>query len=129
MNLLKEEVVIDELLLDIWGHAVKRVELTFEVTGELVAGSDNLGHDLVTLFVRDAGSKREGFEVTSDTDTGGLDEGGLFLREGWADELISVHVRDVVVSGAVTVILLDNLVEEVLEGDIRVFRAGIAADA
>ena len=129
MNLLKEEVVIDELLLDIWGHAVKRVELTFEVTGELVAGSDNLGHDLVTLFVRDAGSKREGFEVTSDTDTGGLDEGGLFLREGWADELVSVHVRDVRGGGAVTVILLDNLVKEVLEGGVGVLGASVAADS
>ena len=129
MNLLEEEVIIDELLLDIWGHAVERVELTLEVTSELVAGGNNLGHDLVTLLVGDAGSEREGLQVTSDTDTGGLDEGGLGLRERWADELISVHVRDVRVGGAVVVILLDNLVEEVLEGGVGVLGASVAADS
>ena len=129
MNLLEEEVIIDELLLDISGHAVERIELTLEVTSELVAGGNNLGHDLVTLLVGDAGSEREGLQVTSDTDTGGLDEGGLGLREGWADELVSVHVRDVRVGGAVTVILLDNLVKEVLEGSVGVLGASVAADS
>ena len=129
MNLLEEEVIIDELLLDIWGHAVESVELTLEVTSELVAGGNNLGHDLVTLLVGDAGSEREGLQVTSDTDTGGLDEGGLVLSEGWANELRGVHVRDVRVGGAVTVILLDNLVEEVLEGGVGVLGASVAADS
>ena len=122
-------MIIDELLLNIWGHAVESVELTLKVTSELLAGSNNLGHDLVTLLVGDAGSEREGLQVTSDTDTGGLDEGSLGLREGWADELVSVHVRDVRVGGAVTVILLDDLVEEILEGSVGVLGAGVAADA
>ena len=122
-------MIIDELLLNIWGHAVESVELTLKVTSELRAGSNNLGHDLVTLLVGDAGSEREGLQVTSDTDTGGLDEGGFGLRERWADELVSVHVRDVRVGGAVVVILLDNLVEEVLEGGVGVLGASIAADS
>ena len=82
-------MIIDELLLNFWGHAVERVELTLEVTSELVAGSNNLGHDLVTLLVGDAGSEREGLQVTSDTDTGGLDEGGVDegeVAEGEVDE-------------------------------------------
>ena len=122
-------MIIDELLLNIWGHAVESVELTLKVTSELRAGSNNLGHDLVTLLVGDAGSEREGLQVTSDTDTGGLDEGGLGLREGWADELVSVHVRDVRGGRGVTVILLDNLVKEVLEGGVGVLGASIAADS
>ena len=87
LDLLKEEVVIDELLLDLGGHAVEGVELAGEVTLELVASGDNLGHDLITLLVRDTGSERECCEVASDTDTGRLDEGGLVLSEGWAVEL------------------------------------------
>ena len=129
MDLLKEEVVSDELLLDFLVHAVEGVELAFEVTGELVASGNNLGHDLVTLLVRDTRSERESLQVTADTDTGGLDEGGLFRREGWADELIGVHVGDVGVGGAVAVILLDDLVEEVLEGGVGVLGTGVAANA
>ena len=122
-------MVLDELLLDFLVHAVEGVELAFEVTGELVASGNNLGHDLVTLLVGDAGSEREGLQVTSDTDTGRLDEGGLVLSEGWANELRGVHVRDVRVGGAVTVILLDDLVKEVLEGNVGVLGAGVAANS
>lgn len=127
--LLEEEVVSDELLLSLWGHAVKRVELASEVTVELVAGLDDLTHDLVALLVGDTRAERVVSKVAADTDTGGLDESGTLLIERWAVKLISVHVRDVLVGWLVTVVVLDDPVEEGVEGLVRVSRAGVAADA
>ena len=44
--LLEEEMIIDELLLDIFAHAIERVEMTLEVSLEGVQCSNNLIHDL-----------------------------------------------------------------------------------
>ena len=122
-------MVSDELLTGGLIHAVERVELTGELTLEGVASLSDLLHDLITLFVGDTGAKRVVSKVTADTDTGGVDKGSLFLRERRAVELGGVHVGDVLVAGLVTVVVLDDSVEELVEGSVRVHGASVAADA
>lgn len=53
----------------------------------------------------------------------------MLLRERRTVQLLVVHVGYVLVGGAVAVILLDDAVEEVFEGDVRVFRASIHANS
>lgn len=127
-NLLEEEVIVDELLSLGVREGLEGVELAGEVTLELVASLNNLAHDVVTLLVGDAGAERELSEVTANSDTGGLDEGSLFLSEGRAVELVSLHVGDVAGSGGVAVVVLHDLVEEVAEGGVGVGGAGVAAN-
>ena len=127
--LLEEEMVSNELVLVGLRHGVESVELSGEVSLELVAGSDDGVHDLVALLVSDSWSEREIGEVTADSDTGGFDESGLLLGERWALKLRSVHVGDVLVVGSVLVVVKDDLVKEVLEGGVRVSRASVAADS
>ena len=129
LDLLEEEVIVDELLLHVWLHAIERVELTGELSVELAASLDNLGHDFVSLLVGDARSEGKVSQVTADTNTGGLDHSGLLGGERRAVELGGVHVGDMGVSGAVTVVVLHDLVEEVLEGSVGVLRTGVAANA
>jgi hypothetical protein len=121
-------VISDELLLGGGVHAVERVEGASEVTFEGVASLDDLGHDLVTLLVGDAGSEGDTVEVTADADTGGADQSGTFLRERRAVKLGGVHVGNVLVCGLVTMVVLDDLVEEASEGLVGVSGAGVAAD-
>lgn len=129
ISFLEEEMIIDELLLDSGVHAVKSVELTLEVTLEGVTSLNDLSHDLVTLFVGDARSERDFGEVSADANTGGLDEGSLVLGERRALELGSVHVGDVLVADLVTVVVLNDLVEEVVEGGVGVGGTSIDTDA
>jgi len=130
VTLLEEEVIGDELVLDGSIHTFKRVEGTSKVALEGSAGSSDLLHDLVTLLVGDAGTERETFKVTANTDASGVDEGGLFFREWRAVKLAGIHVGDVFVfAGIVTVIFLDDLVEHLCEGGIRVVRASVDTDA
>ena len=122
-------MIVDELLLLLSGHGVEGVEGTSELTSELAAGLNNLGHDIVTLGVSDSGSEGELSQVTANSDAGRLDEGGLFLSEGGDVEEGGVHARDVLVLGSVLVVVLHDLVEEVGEGGVRVSGAGVAANS
>ena len=122
-------MVFDELLLFLGGHGVEGVEFSGELAFETVAGLKDASHDGVTLLVGDAGTKREFGEVATNSDTGRFDEGGLLCIEGRALEGGSVHVRNVQVRGGVGVVLLDDSIEEVAEGDVGVGGTGVAADA
>ena len=119
----------DELLLSSLLHAVEGVELALEVTSEGAAGLNDLLHDLITLLVGDTGAERVAIKVTADTNTGRSDESGTLLRERWAVKLLSVHVGDVLVGGLVTVVVLNDLVKELVEGRVGVHAASVAADA
>jgi len=121
-------VISDQLVLSVSIHAVERVEVTSEVTLEGVAGGGDLRHDLVTLLVGDTGAKRVVCEVTADADTGGVDKGSLLFGEGRAVELVSVHVRHVLVCRLVAVILLDDGVEKLVEGGVGIHGTSVAAN-
>ena len=103
--------------------------MAFKVTSEGSTSLDNPVHDLVALLVCNARSKRVVSEVATDANTSGLDEGGTFFRERWAVQLLCIHIRHVLVSWLVAVIVLNHFVEESAEGLVRISRASIAAYA
>lgn len=128
VTLLEEEMVIDELLLVLSGHTGKGVEGTLEVTFEGVASLNDISHNLVTLVFGFTGAKREVSKVAADTDTGRVDHSSLILGERGGIKIGRVHVGNVGGIGSVAMVVLDNLVEEIGEGLVRVVGASIAAN-
>ena len=122
-------MIVNELLLGGSVHAVERVELSSEVTLELVASLNDLSHDGVTLLVGDSWSKRELGQVSSNSDTGGLDHSGALLIEGRALEGGSVHVGDVLSILLVGMVIFNDRVEELAESCVGVLRASVDTDA
>ena len=129
LNLLEEEVVLNELLLGLLVHAFKGVELALEVALEGLASLDDLLHDLVSLSLGDSRSEWVVGEVTSNTDSSGLDHLGLILWKSGGVEGGGVHVRDVVGCWGVTVVVLDDLIEELVELQVRALRSSVNTDS
>ena len=127
--LLEQEVIIDELLLSCLVHSLERVEGTLEVTIEGLARLNDLVHDLETLLLGDAGAERIAVEVSSDTNTRRVDHLGVLRAEVNILEALGVHVRRVSISLLVTVIVLDDLIEQVAEGGVGIVRASVETDA
>jgi len=129
LNLLEKEMVVDELLALGFGKSVKSVELASEVTLEGLASLNDLGHDLLSLFVGDTGAEGVVSNVTSNSDTGGDNHSGILLGEGGGVKSGSVHVGDVAGTRGVTVVLLDDLVEKLVESSVGSVGASVDTDA
>jgi len=56
VSLLEKEVILDELVLDVFLHASERVEGALEISLKCIARFDNSVHDLVSLLIRDSRS-------------------------------------------------------------------------
>merc|ERR1711929_4653 len=105
----EEEVVVNKLLADSLVHASEGVVGTSEVTGQLGQGG---GHQLLnvdSLLLGDSGGETESIDVTSNTDTGGVDGN---LRVDVAVDLGGVHVRGVLSVGRDAMVLLNQGVED-----------------
>lgn len=122
-------MIIDELLLGLLIHAFKGVELALEVTLERLASLNDLLHDLISLFLGDTWSKWVVGEVSANADSSGLDHLGLVFWEHWGVEGGGVHVRLVDGCGVVTVVVLDDLVEELVELDVRALGSSVNTDS
>jgi hypothetical protein len=122
-------VVIDECFLVFFAHAIEWVESTSEVTLESLASFDDLSHDLVSLGLGNSWTEWEAIEVSSNSDSSGDNHSGVFWGEVSVGNTLGGHVRGVGVFGLVTVIVLDNLVEKLVELGVRVMGAGIKADS
>lgn len=127
--LLEEEVVLDELGLSLLIHTLEGIELALEVALEGLECLGDLGHDLESLSLGKSGAKREVSEVSADSDSGGDDHSGLILGKGRGNELLSIHVRNVLGVLSVLVIVLNDLVEEGSEGLVGVVRTSVATNA
>lgn len=126
---LEEEVVGNQLLLVSVGHGGKGVVLTLEFTSEFLEDANDLGFDFTSLLGVDGGSEGNVSEVTSDTDSGGVDHLVFVSWEVWAVKLSVVHVGDMLVGWAVAVVLLDDLVEKGSEGVETLVAASVDADS
>jgi len=126
---LEEEVIFSKLLLLLGGEVAERVVLALKISGELGEGSNNLSLDFLSLLSGDSRAKRVLSEVSSNTDTGRVDQLVLIRRESWAVQLSVVHVTNVLISLAVAVIFINYFIEEWSEGVVRVVGASIDADA
>lgn len=122
-------MVLDELGLGVLVHALEGIELALEVALEGLKSLGDLVHDLESLGLGKSGSKREVSEVSADSDSSGDDHSSLILGKGRGNELLSIHVRNVLGVLSVLVIVLNDLVEERSEGLVGVVRAGVATNA
>lgn len=113
-------MIINHLLSDILGHALDWVEGSLKVTLETIASLDDGLHNLVTLFLGNTWSEWEGSKVTADTNTGGENHLSLLWGEWWAVKSLGGHVSNVGVSWLVTVVVLNDLVEELVEAGVGV---------
>jgi len=85
--------------------------------------------NLNSLFSSDSGTKREVLQVSSNSDSGGVDHGVLINRELRAVELFVVHIRMMNVSFAVTMVVLNDLVEKGSEGIVSIVTSCINSDS
>lgn len=125
---LEEEVILSKLLLLIGGEVTERVVLALKISGELGESSDDLSLNLDSLLLGDLGAKRVLSEVTANSNTGGVDQLVLIGRESGAVQLGEVHVGNMLISLAVTMIILNNSIKERSEGVVRVVRTSINTD-
>jgi hypothetical protein len=124
-NLLEEEVIGNELLLVCLGHALQWVELSLEVTLEGVASLNDLVHDLESLSLGDTWTEWVVSEVSSDSDSSGVDHGLLLGGEVSVLESLSRHVRHVLVLWTVLVVVGNNLIEKLVELGVSVVRSSV----
>ena len=127
--LLEEEVVSDELVLHVLGHALERVEFALQLALERVHGLHDFVHDIEALLLGDARAEREAVEVAGHADTGGQDHGGVLFGEVGVFEAFRGHVGLVRVVLLMSVVVLDHLVEELAEFVVGVVGARVHADA
>ena len=100
------------MVLVFFAHGSEFVELSFEISLEFLACCDNFRHDFVSLLLGDSRSKWVISEVASNTDPCGYDHVCLIVWEEWGFKCVRVHVRNVLSVLSVSVILLNDRVEE-----------------
>jgi len=122
---LEEEMISDELFLFGFSHGLEGVVFTFELSFECGKSGGNQLLDLLSLLSCNGGSEWVGSKISCNSDSCGVDHLILILWEWWAVKLIIVHGRDVLVSGFVSMIRLDDLVHEWGEGIVGVMGACI----
>ena len=126
---LEQEVVGNQLLSVGLAHVAKGVVFALEFSVELLEDANNLGLDLKSLLTSAGGSKWVVGQVTANTNSSGVDHLVFVSGEVRAVQLVVVHVGDVLVAGAMAVIVLDDLVEERGECIVSFVTSGIYADA
>jgi len=108
----EEEVIINELLADSLVHASERIVLASKISVELGQSGRHHLLNVNSLLLGDSGRETESINITSDTDTGGVDgDSGLDV----ADNLGGVHVGGVLGIGGDAVVVLDDGVEDLGE--------------
>ena len=126
---LEEEVISGELFLLVGGEVAERVVLALELAGELGEGSDDLALDFLSLLSGHSRTERVLSEVAANSDTRRVDHLVLVLWETRAVQLGVVHIGHVLVLLRVTVVLVDDLVEEGSESVVGVVRSSVDTDA
>jgi len=126
---LEEEVISDELLLLGVSHGSQRVVFTLELAIERGKSGGHLVLNLSSLLSSDSSSEWVVSQVTGDTDSGGVDHAVLISWEVWAVQLGVVHVADVLVRWGVSVVGLDDLIEERSKGVVALVAASVNTDA
>jgi len=108
----EEEVVINELLSDSLIHTSEWVVLASKISIESLKGRGHHLLDVNSLLLGDSGGETESINITSNTDTGGVDgDSGLDV----ANNLLGVHVRGVLGISGDAVVVLDDGIEDLGE--------------
>jgi len=112
ISTLEEEVIGDELRFLSFGHFWEGVVFTLKFSGEFVKSRDDEIFGLNSVYSGDLGTEWECGEVSSNSDSSGVDHLILILWEWWAVKLVNIHGGKMLVSLTVTVIVLDNFIEK-----------------
>jgi len=120
----EEEMVIDQLLADLLVHASQSVVVASQITAELGEGTLHQVLNTNTLLLGDARGQTESLDGATNTDSDRVD------WDFWVDvanNLVDIHVRDVLEVGGETVVLADEGIEDILEVDVGVLVTGVDA--
>lgn len=74
-------MIVNKLLLNFFVHAIEWVESSLEVTGESAASLYDLSHDFVSLGLGDSWTEWVSIKVSTNSDSGGNNHGGVLLGE------------------------------------------------
>jgi len=118
-------VVVDKSISLIGGHLWKGVVFTSEISVELCEGRGYKSLNFESLSGGNASSEREVSEVSSNSDSCGVDHFVLIGWKCWAVELGIVHGGDVLVSLGVAVILRYEFIEKWCKSVVRIVRSCI----
>merc|ERR1712004_969429 len=88
----EEEVVIHKLLSDLLVHASEGVVGASQVTSQVLQGRGEGLLEVNSLLLGDSGGQAESINITTNTDTGGVDG---HISANVALDLLSVHVGGV----------------------------------
>ena len=122
-------MVFDQLLLGSSLHSLEWVEGTFEISLEGIASLNNLVHDLKSLVLGDTWAEWVASKVSSNSDSGRFDHSGISLLELGVLDALGVHLGGVGGTWSMTVIVFDDLVEELGELSVGIVRSGIKSDS
>ena len=129
ISFLEEEMVVNELLSILLGERIERVILTLQLTVELGKSLGDLGLNLSSsLILEKTWAKWEFSQVSSNSNSSGLDHLGLLWWEVWSVEHNFRVLSWVVVSFLVTVIVLDNLVHQWGEHTVGIMTSSVDTD-
>ena len=127
-NLLEEEMVVDELLLISGGHTFEWVEFTSKITFESFTGSGDFAHDFESLFFGNTWTKWVVGQVSSNSNSSGVDHLGVIFGEFSVFDISGGHVGDVLGVWSMFVIVFNNFIEHLVEGGVRIVRSSINSD-
>jgi len=129
ISFLEEEVIIDELLLDLLGHASQRVESSLELTLESGESGRDFVFHLFVLGLSETGVEGVSLHRASATDTGGDDELTFGVQVAQSLDITEV-AAGVFVSGLESsVVVADDGVEKVSEDRVRLGIGSVHTDS
>jgi len=108
----EEEMVINKLLTNSFVHASERIVLASKISSQL---GQSVGHQLFninSLLLGDSGGETKSINVTSNTDTGGVDWDSGF---NVSLDLLGVHVGLVLGVGSDSMVFLDDGIKDLRE--------------
>merc|ERR1740129_905569 len=108
----EEEVVINKLLADSLVHASEWVVFTGKISGKLLKSAAHQLLNVNTLLLGDSGGQTESINITSNTDTGGVNRDFGVDVSG---NLGSIHVRGVLGISSDSMVLLDDGIKDLRE--------------
>lgn len=129
VSLLEQEVVVDQLLLHGLLHASQGVELALQLTLQTGQGGGDLGLHLLVLGLRQAGVEGVSLHGAAATHAGGDDVIASGVQVAEHGHITKVLGGVLVGLLEATMVVLDDGVEQLREGGVRLRIGGIDADS
>lgn len=125
----EQEMIINELLSIGVRHRAQRVVSSSEVPSKLVERCHDVVFDLISLLLRDTWTEWEVCKVSANPDSGRKDHRFFLFGEWRAVELGVVHVADVSIIFAMSVVILNNSIKKTIKSVISVMTSSIDTDS